>query len=174
MMREIDVKDLLGNPGHSKTVHVTEPVPGLRTELADVPEEAAVEGDLLLESVVEGILVSGELRGPLALRCSRCLKKFGASFDVDVSELFVTEPDPETDEYPLRPEGTLDPEQMVRDAVVPTLPFAPLCTLDCLGLCERCGGDRNLGECACSEVPGDPRLALLADLEALFGPDEGS
>ena len=172
MMREIDVKDLLGHPGLSRTVHVAEAVPGLRTELADVPEGVPVEGDLLLESVVEGILVSGELVGPMALRCSRCLKEFDARFDVAVSEIFVPEPDPDADEYPLGPEGMLDPEQMVRDAVVPALPFAPLCKLDCLGLCERCGGDRNLGECSCPESPEDPRLSPLAGLERLLATDE--
>lgn len=169
-MREIDVRDLLGHPGLSKTVHVEEPVPGLQVELADVPESAPIEGDLLLESVVEGVLVSGELSGPVRLRCSRCLKEFEAHFDVGVSELFVPEPDPDGDEYPIEPQGTLDPEQMVRDAVVPNLPFAPLCTTDCLGLCERCGGDRNLGECTCPERPADHRWAALEGLEELFEP----
>jgi uncharacterized protein len=40
---------------------------------------------------------------------------------------------------------------MVRDAIGLQLPFAPLCRPDCAGLCERCGGDRNLGECSCEE-----------------------
>src|SRR5205807_7194556 len=34
---------------------------------------------------------------------------------------------------------SLDPEQMIRDAVGLELPFSPLCTPGCLGLCERCG-----------------------------------
>ena len=41
----------------------TEPVAGLRTELADVPEDAPIEGDLTLESVSEGIYVSGRVQG---------------------------------------------------------------------------------------------------------------
>ena len=40
------------------------------------------------------------------------------------------------------------------------LPFAPLCRPDCAGLCERCGGDRNLGECSC-EQEIDARWAPL-------------
>jgi DUF177 domain-containing protein len=48
--------------------------------------------------------------------------------------------------------------------VVLSMPFSPLCRLDCLGLCPRCGGDRNLAECMCGpEV--DPRWAPLAGLE---------
>jgi uncharacterized protein len=49
---------------------------------------------------------------------------------------------------------------MVRDAVVLQMPFSPLCKPDCLGLCERCGGDRNLGECTCTD-PIDPRWSAL-------------
>jgi uncharacterized protein len=49
---------------------------------------------------------------------------------------------------------------MVRDAVLLDVPFAPLCRPECLGLCERCGGDRNLGECSCVETV-DPRWADL-------------
>jgi uncharacterized protein len=51
----------------------------------------------------------------------------------------------------------------VRDAVVLEMPFSPLCRPDCLGLCARCGGDRNLGECSCGpEV--DPRWGALDDI----------
>ena len=58
----IDVRDLLGQPGASRTVHLEEPVPGLATVLASVP--GGLDGDLLFESVVEGILVTGRSRGP--------------------------------------------------------------------------------------------------------------
>jgi uncharacterized protein len=44
------------------------------------------------------------------------------------------------------------------------MPFSPLCRPECLGLCERCGGDRNLGECSCGpEV--DPRWSVLDNLK---------
>jgi len=70
-MRAIDVRDLLENPGASRTVRVEEPVPGLRTELADVPEDAPIAADLTLESVVEGIYVRGSLEGRFVMRCAR-------------------------------------------------------------------------------------------------------
>ncbi len=162
-MRAIDVRDLLERPGSSRTVRLDEAVEGLRTELAEVPEDRHVEGDLLLESVVEGIHVSGEVSATLALRCARCLREFDRPLGVHVSELVLREAGPE-DDYALTPDLTLDPEPMVRDAVVLSMPFSPLCRPDCLGLCERCGGDRNLGECTCAEPPSDPRWAGLGGL----------
>jgi uncharacterized protein len=161
-MRAIDVRDLLEHPGSAKAVHVDEPVPDLRTELAGVPEDAPLKGDLTLESVIDGVYVTGSVAGRMTMRCARCLKEFERPFDVSMHEMFVREAGPE-DDYVLTPELTLDPEPMVRDAVVLEMPFSPLCRPDCLGLCERCGGDRNLGECTCAE-PTDPRWSALADL----------
>ena len=167
-MNAIDVRDLLERPGASKTVHVDETVPDLRTELVEVPDDAPVAGDLTLESVVEGIYLHGNLRGTMRMRCARCLKEFDASFDVALAELVSKEP-AEADDYRLGPDDTLDPEPIVRDAVVLEMPFSPLHSPDCKGLCPICGGDRNLGECPGHEEV-DPRWSALAGLEL---PDDG-
>jgi uncharacterized protein len=159
MMRAIDDRDLVDQPGSSKHVRVDEPVEGLRTELASVPDDERLAGDLLLESVVEGIVVRGSVGGRMRLRCARCLKEFDREFDVRMDELYPREPGPD-DDYVLADDLMLDPEPMVRDAVVLEMPFAPVCRPDCLGLCERCGGDRNLGECTCGPAV-DPRWAGL-------------
>ena len=47
-MRAIDVRELVESPGSSKTVRVDEAVEGLHTELADVPEDQRLSGDLTL------------------------------------------------------------------------------------------------------------------------------
>lgn len=161
-MHAIDVRDLVEHPGSSRTVRVDEPVSGLATELARVPPGAPLHGDLVLESVLEGIYVSGEVAGVMAFRCARCLTSFERPFAVAVADLFARDPGPQ-DDYALGPDLSLDPEPMVRDAVILSMPFSPLCRPDCLGLCERCGGDRNLGECACP-APTDPRWGPLQGL----------
>src|SRR5262249_37449074 len=108
---EVDVRELLAHPGSSRTHRLDRSVDGIRLELAGMPEGAAVRGDLLLESVAEGVLVSGPLRGPLTLTCARCLTEFDGSFDVRVQELFVA-PGREAgpDDYLVTSEGRLDPE----------------------------------------------------------------
>jgi uncharacterized protein len=161
MIESIDVRDLLGQPGTSREVHVQGTLEDLGTELAGVPADRPLEADLLLESIVEGILVSGRVRATMQLRCARCLKDFEAALDVEVSELYVTAPDPDGEQYPLDPEGSLEPEQMVRDTVGVELPFSPLHSPDCLGLCPVCGGDRNLGECPGDHPQTDTRWAGL-------------
>lgn len=167
MIPAIDVRDLTGQPGASKQHRVSSVIEGLGTELARVREDEPVEGDLLLEALVEGILVTGALRGTFALRCARCLTEFEQPFEVDVHELFVAEPEPDTDDYPLDPEGSLELDQMVRDVIGVELPFSPLCRPDCQGLCPVCGGDRNLGECP-GHAEVDPRWAALEQLAPLL------
>jgi uncharacterized protein len=162
MMRPIDVRDLIEHPGASRTVRVQEGVPGLHTELADVPKDEPIEGDLTLESVLDGIFVHGTISGRFTMRCARCLKEFERDFDLAVEEMFAREPGPE-DDYAIDPDLSLDPEPMVRDAVVLEMPFSPLCKPDCLGLCPVCGGDRNLGECP-GHATTDPRWSALAEL----------
>jgi DUF177 domain-containing protein len=161
-VRDIDVRDLIEQPGASRPLRVTEAVPNLVTELALVPDDRPMVADCLLESVVEGVLVSGSLSGVMTFTCARCLTTFDAGFDLTVSELFRPGATEEDDEYPVV-EGFVNFESMIRDAVLPAMPFAPLCRPDCQGLCERCGGDRNFGECVCApEV--DSRWAPLAAL----------
>ena len=159
----IDVRDLIENPGSSRTLRMNEPVPGLGTELAEVPEDRRVQASLLLESVVEGVLVTGPISGAMVLTCARCVKPFESDLRVEVQKLFAREAGPGDDEYPLG-DGSMDLEPMIRDAILLTMPFAPLCRPDCLGLCDRCGGDRNLGECLC-EPEFDSRWEPLAGID---------
>lgn len=155
----IDVRDLVGLPGASREVRVREHVAGLATELARVPEDRDVSGTLRFESLVEGLLASGELEGTMELVCARCLQPTATPFRMQVHELFASDATSEDDRYPIS-DGRVDLEPMIRDAVLLSMPFAPLCRPGCLGLCERCGGDRNRNECTCANEP-DPRWDAL-------------
>jgi uncharacterized protein len=161
MIGGIDVRDLLGQPGSAREARVGGTLEDLGTAVAWIPANAPLEAELLLESVVEGILVTGRLRGRMQLRCARCLKEFEAPFEVEVSEMFVRAPHSEGDDYPLDPDGILELDQMVRDTVGVELPFSPLHSPDCRGLCPVCGGDRNLGECPGDHPQVDARWSAL-------------
>ncbi len=173
-MDRLDVRDLLERPGSAKRVRLDEPLPGLATELAEVPADRALAVELTVESIVEGIYAAGEVLGRADLRCARCLAEFQREIRASVREVFVPAPSHEGDEYPLDPTGFVNVEPMVRDALMLEMPFSPLCRTDCRGLCERCGSDLNTGACGCPEEATDPRLAALdAWLEQGRGPGPG-
>ncbi|MGX7824886.1 YceD family protein [Actinokineospora sp. 24-640] len=166
----IDTRDLGRRPGSSRRLERTAPAAhevGLEGVIA-IPTGAEVELDLLLESVVEGVLVSVTATGPLAGECSRCLDPITDEVAVQVTELFayphsVTEKTTDEDEVARLVDDLIDLEPVVRDAVVLAVPSAPLCTPDCAGLCPGCGGKwADLGPDHEHETI-DPRWAALQE-----------
>ena len=77
----------------------------LGTELARVREDDPVDGDLLLESLVEGILVSGALAARWRCSCARCLTDFEQPFAVELHEMFVAGARRGRRRLPARPRG---------------------------------------------------------------------
>jgi uncharacterized protein len=116
--------------------------PEFGTGLVGIPCGAELELDLRLEAVMEGVLVSGRVRGPLAGQCVRCLEGLESELEVDLQELFVyPERSEQDDDDELREieDERIDLEPALRDAVVLALPFQPVCRTDCPGLCSQCG-----------------------------------
>jgi uncharacterized protein len=116
----------------------------LGLETIAVPTGKTIELDVRLESVTEGVYVSGTVHAPLAGECARCLDPLVDEVDVKLSELFaypdsLTDETTDADELPRVVDELVDVEQIVRDAVVLALPLAPLCRQDCPGLCPGCG-----------------------------------
>jgi uncharacterized protein len=116
----------------------------LGLETIGVPEGSPVELEIRLESVTEGIYVSGTAHAALAGECARCLDPLTDEITVEVAELFaypdsVTDETTDADELPRVADDQVDVEQIVRDALVLVLPLSPLCRPDCAGLCVECG-----------------------------------
>src|SRR3954453_6834010 len=172
----VDLGELGRRPGSMQRLDKTLAAPeGWRVELVGVPEGAEVALRLRLESVMEGVLVSGEIDGPLVGSCARGLEPVEDTLELDVQELFAyagstTEATSEEDEV-RRIEGDfLDLEPMVRDAVVLALPLAPVCSEDCRGLCVDCGQRLDDLPPDHSHEVLDPRFAGLAER---FAPSSG-
>ncbi|HEY0636541.1 MAG TPA: YceD family protein [Pseudonocardiaceae bacterium] len=112
-----------------------------------VPEGDDVELDLRVESVVEGVLVTGSVTATVVGECSRCLDPLSEDVTVHVTELYAypdsaTDTSTDADEVSRVVDDLVDTEPTVRDALLLALPQAPLCTDDCAGLCPECGGKR--------------------------------
>jgi uncharacterized protein len=140
----------------------------LGVALIGVEEGSDIELDLRLEAVHEGILVSGSVFVEITGECGRCLDPLAYDQEVNVQELFfygdAEFPDGEDEEEQRRVEHDLiDLEPVLRDAVVTTLPFQPVCREDCQGLCSECGV-RLEDEPGHHHEVADPRWAALADL----------
>ncbi|MFI7609854.1 YceD family protein [Nonomuraea terrae] len=136
----ISTHDLGKRPGTMRQMSLVLPAPvELGVDMIGVPKDAEVELDLRLEAVMEGVLVSGTARAPLAGECARCLDPVSSEIEVGLQELFFYSDEDASEEDSLLDGELLDLEPTFRDAVVLALPLSPVCREDCAGLCVECG-----------------------------------
>ena len=156
------VSDLLRRPGSRRHERLEKGLAALKVTGALVPAGTVAEVDALLDSIHEGILVTGAVRAAWEGECRRCLRPVGGELRARVQELFERRPT-EGDTYPLE-HDRIDLGPLVRDALLLELPLAPLCAEGCQGMCPTCGADLNDGTCECRPAGRDPRWAALDGL----------
>lgn len=163
----LDTHELGRRAGAMKEIRTTVEAPAdLSISVIGVPPKSPIELDLRLESVVEGVLVSGTAVVQLEGECVRCLTEIFDETEIDVLELFVyPDREVEEDEASRLVGDLIDLEPLVRDAVVLDLPFQPLCQDNCAGLCATCGADLNQNPNHGHETPIDPRWERLSSSE---------
>jgi DUF177 domain-containing protein len=163
----LDTHDLGRRAGAMKLVRTTVEAPAdLGIDVIGVPRSSPIRLDLRLESVVEGVLVTGTATVELRGECVRCLGAISDLHEVDIQELYVYPGSEATADEASRLEGDLlDLEPLLRDDVVLDLPFQPLCRADCRGLCVECGADLNSQPDHAHEPQWDARWAKLQTLE---------
>lgn len=134
----VPVNDLTRRPGQMNELELDiELAIPMGQGAATVPAGEIIELNLRLESVHDGILATGEVDSTALADCSRCLEPLKLAVEVDFQELFAYSLEQE-DDFLVQDEK-IDLEQAITDAVVLSLPFKPVCSEDCLGLCSECG-----------------------------------
>lgn len=155
----------------------------------DDPEAGGGAAELNLYIEGENVFGRGQLTGFVDVACSRCVgpvrvaieEPLAVTFmpaarmpegddddekddaDVESAEVDAAEAD-DIDVYPYHGEE-IDLEPLMREQIILAVPFAPLCSESCRGLCPVCGIDRNTGTCTCDATPPDPRWSALKNLK---------
>lgn len=184
----LDTRELVRRPGTMRRASWTVEAPErIGTDVVAIPPGREVELDLRLESVVEGVLVSGTVRSSTSGTCVRCLDPVEENLEVELQELFAyperaahhqqvagtpgRDDETEDEEQYVLDGDLIDLEEVVRDAVVTALPFQPVCRDDCPGLCSQCGA-RLADDPDHHHDVIDPRWSALASLAAPTDDDE--
>lgn len=142
----VSVTNLMHRPGAMETLTEVVPAPAdLGNALIGVEEGSDIDLDIRMESVVDGILVTGSVVVDVHGECSLCLDPIDYEMSANIQELFVFEkapaggPEDEVDEQYAVEDDSIDLEPALRDAVILQLPFQPVCRDTCQGLCADCG-----------------------------------
>lgn len=166
----ISVAQIASRAGQSKHVDMDCPAPsGIGDNIIGVSEGSTVHVDGSMDSIADGLVLTGQITAPVHAECIRCLKPINKDWHVDVVAFFpfnadvagrgsykstqasrdddvdiVAEEDESEDTYPLSPGSAFaDIEALIRDNLVESLPLQPLCQEDCQGLCPQCGINLN-------------------------------
>ena len=137
------------------------------TPLEIEPLTSDADEPILAEAVVlrglvtpkrQGLAFRGRITGRIVIPCARCLTSFRMAVDRAFDLFFVFTwmgekevqiPDDALDYAFIGAEGGIDLKQVATEQIYLELPMKPLCQPACRGLCPRCGGNLNAGECAC-------------------------
>ncbi|MDE0669689.1 MAG: DUF177 domain-containing protein [bacterium] len=159
----VPVADLLAAPGRRRELEGSRVLDGLAVGGAVIAGDA-VELRLTLEAQAGRIICSGEVRACWELECRRCLGPVRFSVAPTVTEVFEAAP-AEGETFPLDGE-VVDLAPMLREAVLLSVPLAPLCDEACAGpAAGSYYGPLPQEDPQQAEERRDPRWAALDDFQ---------
>jgi uncharacterized protein len=142
-------------------------------DILEIGVSTRIEGTVKLTRTNRGILVQGTLQATVPIECSRCLKGFDYTIQVNIEEEYfpvidvnsgipLEVPD-DPNSFTIDEHHILDLREAIRQNALLAIPMKPLCSEDCAGLCYKCGIDINQGQCECEKKNVDPRWSKLVD-----------
>jgi uncharacterized protein len=127
-----------------------------------------VVGTVVVESIERGVSVYGSVRFRWEGDCRRCLEPTGGEREIDIDEIFQVDA-PEDSELIDFDGDHIDLVPIVREAVVLSLPLAPLCREDCAGpdpdRYPATTADAHDAAQQAQAAQPDPRWAALDELD---------
>ena len=114
----------------------------------------------------------GNVMVPVEEECSRCLEIFDTELSGELSFIIKTEDskavlaaDSSAEVVKIKAsEPVVDLNNLIKEALLLSLPMKPLCSDSCKGLCPSCGANLNEESCDCDVEETDERWEGLKDL----------
>ena len=121
------------------------------------------------------VRATGSVSSAVRLTCSRCLAEYELPLSSEFT-IFYTEStgDDAEEELELSDEDLIsatykgeeiDLDFEIAEQVMLEIPFKPLCSESCRGLCTQCGADLNAGECGCDRGGINLKMAVLQKIK---------
>jgi uncharacterized protein len=143
-------------------------ITGTAVDLDLQPSELILTSAVVLRAKIfrslERIEVQGRLKAECELTCDRCLDPIPRRLEIPVRiygerrESRDHRPEKEVREDDLgivyHDGRFVDLTDELRQLLLVEVPWHVTCRDDCLGLCPRCGANRNLGSCSCAVGTG--------------------
>lgn len=138
-----------------------------------------IEVQLSLTNLEPDYYLKGRMQFTLDQTCVRCAESFALPVDqafemglahVKTAGRQTVKPalSEESEELDIQYfEGNeLDLTPLLQEQILLSLPYAPVCSPQCKGICQTCGTNLNLGVCHCQKKTPVNAFAVLAQMEA--------
>lgn len=136
---------------------------GLALSDTGVPDGSDVSFDGEVESISNGVVLTGVVSTPWVGTCRRCLRPVEGVATVEIREIYESKPT-EGETWPMD-HDQIDLGPLLHDTALLALPLAPLCGDDCLGPAPEEYPAAPAPDEPVDEPPRDPRWAALDDLD---------
>lgn len=136
-------------------------------DVVDFLKPVKVEGTLTNSG--DFIVLEGKGTVEFQLPCDRCLKSVNVKVNFNLKEKFSNTGSNGKEEMETFSGESIDISEVVRRAILASMPMKVLCQEDCKGLCPMCGKDLNEGDCGCDTSYINPKFESLL---SLFQSDE--
>jgi uncharacterized protein len=155
--------DLTNIPSEGKEFNFKFAQDWLKTDFEDeriLGLDAPVSARIKIQPVGKKISIEGSISTSLLLQCDRCLEPYSWDLSNNFRIFLSLSPltggiDVELSEDDLNLEfiqgSFLEPEQVIQEQIILSLPMKTLCSPDCKGLCAICGSNLNVTTCSCSK-----------------------
>ena len=113
------------------------------------------------------LFIHGYGRIRTVIPCDRCLTPVDTEIPLDFTRTVHLKDEEVTDWDEERSflNGTeLDTDKLLQSEILIVWPVKTLCREDCLGICSKCGANRNTEPCSCEEESADPRMTAIRDI----------
>lgn len=127
----VNVADLRQRLGQ-RQIEPIELVLGPHEVISSRTTNTPVVGEVTIESIERGVSVLGSVTFVWEGDCRRCLESTGGPITIEIDEIFQVDAPPDSDIIDFDGDQ-IDLVPLVEDAVVLSLPLAPLCRPECAG-----------------------------------------
>ena len=143
----IDLTENIANKGVTTQFSGTFNLP---SDLLSYPESQLqyVTVDFDVTAVDDEIDLVGEIVCKVNGFCDKCLDKVSTSITLTFEQTFYKDVAPDEDCY-IYENSLLDATKAICDEILLSMPTQLLCKDDCLGLCPKCGVNKNKQQCDC-------------------------
>lgn len=134
------------------------------------PFEGNIEVDVEINRIHNQIILDSSILVNAVFECDRCTASFSSPLHAEYKLVYMlgVEPvDTESDRvaYLSAEADSIDISDDVRDFTILAIPMKKLCSVECKGLCSKCGKNLNEENCSCSKDDTDARWLPLMELK---------